>query len=447
MAEVIPVVDEGLGNSSYLVDLGDGSALVVDPNRDPTPYLDEAAQRGLRIRFTADTHLHADFISGSRDLAVEGAYILAPEGAALSFEHRGLRDGEEIDLGGLRLRAIATPGHTPEHLTYLLSDGPAVLALFTGGAVIVGSVARTDLISDHETEALTRAAYRSARTLLDAYPAELDVYPTHGAGSFCSVSGSSKRTTTIGAERDSNPVYGGDEDVFVTGFLQSLGTFPPYFLRSRATNQSGAPVGTHKRSMSPLAPLHVARAVADGAVVIDARPFEDFGRGHIPGSISVELRPQFASWLGWVATPDTRLVFVANENQDRADLMRQSLKIGFDAIEGEVAGGIEGWQVAGFDIAAIDLLDVPEHEGALIDVRQVAELAGGMIPGALNAEVGSIVDTPLPDGPLTLYCGHGQRGMTAASLLERDGRRGLNVLVGGPIEWADSSGERLEFPT
>ena len=158
--DIVPIIDTGLGNSSYLVDLGDGDALVVDPERDPSPYLEAAEQRNLRLRFTVETHLHADFVSGSRELIAQGAALLAPVGSELLFDHRPLDDGDEIDIGGLTLRAIATPGHTPEHLAYLLLDDAASLALFSGGTLMAGGVARTDLLSEDLTEPLARAAYR-----------------------------------------------------------------------------------------------------------------------------------------------------------------------------------------------------------------------------------------------------------------------------------------------
>lgn len=444
MTDIIEFEDEGLGNTSYLVDLGDGSALAVDPTRDPTPYLDEAARRGLRVRFVSDTHLHADFVSGGRDLAAEGATFLAPDGAGLRFDHRPVRDDDEIDLGGLSLRAIGTPGHTPEHLSYLISEGARPIALFTGGGLIAGSVARTDLISADQTGALTRAAFRSARSLLETYPPDLAVYPTHGGGSFCAVSGSSERTSTIGTERERNLVSQLDEDAFVEAFLESLGTFPSYFLRLRTINRDGPTPGSHARSLAPLGPDAVERSVLSGSVVVDVRPFEAFGGGHLPGSISIELRPQFASWLGWVVPLETPIVFVVDERQDRADLLRQAFKIGHDAIEGELVGGIDTWRAAGRPLATIDLLEVPRREGALVDVRQRSEVATGMIPGAAAVEAAGVSSETLPGGPLTLYCGHGQRGMTAASLLEREGRSDLHVLVGGPNDWAEATGEALE---
>ena len=203
---IVPVVDEGLGNSAYLVDVGDGRALAVDVPRDLRAALAAADRHGLRIAFAADTHLHADFLSGARQLAAEdGAQILASAAGHRAFGHRGLADGDEADLGGLTLRTWATPGHTAEHLAYLLLDGGQVLGVFTGGSLLVGAAARTDLSGPEQTEALARSQYASLGRLL-ALPDATPVYPTHGAGSFCSAPPGAERTTTIGRERAASPL-------------------------------------------------------------------------------------------------------------------------------------------------------------------------------------------------------------------------------------------------
>lgn len=214
---VVPIVDTGLGNTSWLIDLGDGGALVVDPSRDPRPYLAESDKRGLTVRFAAETHLHADFVSGARELAGLGARMLAPAQAGLMFPHERLADGQELDVGGLRMRALATPGHSPEHLSYLLLDGERPVAVFTGGALIVGGVARTDLAGPARIDELSRLAYRSAWQRLLTLPDEVTLFPTHGPGSFCSAGEGGERSSTIGRERAANPLLAGasDEDTFV----------------------------------------------------------------------------------------------------------------------------------------------------------------------------------------------------------------------------------------
>jgi hydroxyacylglutathione hydrolase len=440
--KVHPFVDEGLGNSSYLVDVGDRRAIVVDPSRDVRPYREAAERMGLAIAYAAETHLHADFISGGRELLAGGTAFFAPAEGGLLFPHQGLSDGDEVDLGGLTLRAIASPGHTPEHLAYAIVDGKRVLALFSGGALIVGSIARTDLIARDRTQQLTRSAYRSVHERFGALPPETPVYPTHGAGSFCSTTAGAERVTTLAQEQLSNPVFTDDEDAFVARFLAQLGTYPPYFLRLRDVNRQGPGViGDDEPQLASLAPEDVRRAVDGGAVIVDVRPFEAFATGHIPGAISIELRPQFAAWLGWVVPQDRDLIFVLDDRQDRTDLIRQCLKIGYERLAGELSGGIDAWDA---DLATIALIEPGERRGTLVDVRQRSETANGRIGGSTAIELGTILDAELPDGPLTLYCGHGQRGMTAASLLERDGRTDLAVLHGGPDGWTAATGEPLE---
>jgi glyoxylase-like metal-dependent hydrolase (beta-lactamase superfamily II)/rhodanese-related sulfurtransferase len=460
-AEPLALVNEGLGNSSYLVDLGDGRALAIDPERDPGPYLVAAEPRGLTIAFAAETHLHADFVSGSRELAACGAQILAPAEGGSGFGHRGLRDGDEADLGGLRLRALATPGHTPEHLSYLLLDGDRPAALFSGGSLLVGAVARTDLIAPERTEELARALWRSLHERILTLPDDLPVYPTHGAGSFCAAPASAERTTTIGAQRAANPLLAApSEDEFVRLLMDGLGTYPPYFRRLREVNRRGpAVLGPSQAAALPaLTPGEVWRLAGPGAGagLIDARPAASFAAGHIPGAISIPLRPAFATWLGWLTDPGRAAVFVLEPGQDRADLIRQARNIGYEHLAGELAGGIDAWQAAGLPVRQISVVRAGEVTGPVLDVRQTAEYSGGHVPDAWHVELGALTSAEpgaAPDGrpgpdpgarPVTLMCGHGERAMTAASLLARRGHPDLAVAVGGPEDWAAAHGQPLE---
>jgi glyoxylase-like metal-dependent hydrolase (beta-lactamase superfamily II) len=219
---------------------------------DPTPYLRAAAGRALRVAYSAETHLHADFVSGSRELAGVGAQVLAAAAGHSAFEHRGLDDGEEVDLGGLTLRALATPGHTPEHLSYLLLDGVTPVALFSGGSLLVGSVARTDLIAPGQTEQLARELSRSVHERILTLPDDLPVFPTHGAGSFCSVPAGAERTTTIGAEKADNTLLAAaDEDSFVKLLLEGLGKYPPYFSRLGEVNRLAPPSSAPSNRSGP----------------------------------------------------------------------------------------------------------------------------------------------------------------------------------------------------
>jgi hydroxyacylglutathione hydrolase len=454
MTRIWPLPCEGLGNHSYLAEVGSGLALAVDPGRDPRPYLALAAAHGLRVAFTADTHVHADFVSGCRELAGLGARLLAPAGSGLSFPHQELRGGEEVDLGGLTLRALATPGHTPEHLSYLLVDGTRPVAVFTGGALIVGGVARTDLADPAHAQDWTRAAYRSAQALL-GLPGDLAAYPTHGPGSFCSAGETGEHITTIGRERDANPLLAGaGEDTFTRQVLERLGSYPAYFTRMPAVNRRGAPRhGTSRPVLAALTPAHVAGLAAGGATIVDARPIEQFAAAHIPGSLSNELRPAFATWLGWLASPDRPLIAVLGAGQDRGDLVEAALLVGYDNLAGELDGGISAWRAAGLPTASIPLLDpaadhIPDGSRVL-DVRQRGEWVSGHLPGARHAELGTLTAAgavaAIADGPVAVMCGHGERAMTGASLLAagRGGAAAVSVLRGGPCDWAKATGQAL----
>lgn len=439
--DVIPLVDEGLGNSAHVVDLGDGGALVVDPERDPRPYLEVLEQRGLTARFVVETHLHADFVSGGRELAARGAELLAPAGSDLAFPHRPLEDGDRLDLHGLTLEVIATPGHTPEHLAYLLRDGERPVALFSGGTLMAGGVARPDLLSPDQTEPLARAAHRSITTRLLTLPDDLPVHPTHGGGSFCSTAPSGDRATTIGRERTANPLLAGDpdEDTFVARLLGSLGSYPPYFLELRDVNRAGPRV--HGASPPPLRSLSLddvdTAAAVDGAVLVDVRSIEAFAAGHVPGSVSIPWRAQFATWLGWLVRRDQPVVFVTDRTVDRIDLVWAAHTVGYERLVGELAGGVGAWESDGRELARTPLVGPEAAAGRqVVDVRQANEFAAGHASGANLVELGSLVDRPdaVPDVPVLVHCGHGERAMSAASLLERAGHRDVAVLAGGPDE-------------
>ncbi|HTK16279.1 MAG TPA: MBL fold metallo-hydrolase [Acidimicrobiia bacterium] len=448
MTEIIPFVDEGLGHSSYLVDLGDGRALVIDPPRVPIGHVAEARARGLEIAFTADTHSHADYVSGSPELAAQGAIFFASEGADLEIAHRAVAAGDEIELRhGLVLRAVATPGHTPDHLAYLVCENDRPTALFSGGSLMVGTVGRTDLLGPEPREDLARQLYRALRDEILTLPDDLAVYPTHGAGSFCSAPGASDRTTTIGRERATNPMLAiADEDTFVERLLAGFGSFPTYFSRLPELNRRGPRL---YRSFPALDRLDVARVrelIAAGAVLVDVRTIEDFAAGHIAGALSIELRPVFASWLGWLVDPDQPLVFVLADDQDRAELVRQCLDVGYEHLAGELAGGMTAWRASNLPETAIEIVG-PESAGrTIVDVRQRNEYDAGHVPAAVHIELGRVPDAvdDVPPGPVTVMCGHGERAMTAASILAASGRADVAVLVGGPDDWARVTGRALE---
>jgi hydroxyacylglutathione hydrolase len=443
-----PVVDEGLGNSAWLVDLGDGRALAVDPPRDLRALRAAAGRHGLTVAFAADTHLHADFLSGAVQLgATDRATILASKAGRRAFDHRGLRDGDEIDLGGLTLRALATPGHTDEHLSFLLLDGTAPVGAFTGGSMIVGSAARTDLLGDDRTVELAHEQYASLHRLA-ALPDATAIWPTHGAGSFCSAPPGAARSSTIGTEKATNPLLAApDVDTFVTRLLGGLGSYPTYFARLAEVNRRGPALLVDSPVLPALDGSAVRRLLADGAVILDVRPVADVAAGHIPGAIANPLRPQFATWLGWLVDPDVPLVVVRNPDQDPADILWPALNVGVDHLAGELAGGMTAWRAGAGEISTTRLV-TPDQlpPGGVLDVRQRAEYAAGHLPQAHHIELGDLTRLAgsLPDEAVTVMCGHGERAMTAATILERSGHRELRVLVGGAEDWAQATGRQLE---
>jgi glyoxylase-like metal-dependent hydrolase (beta-lactamase superfamily II)/rhodanese-related sulfurtransferase len=445
------LVDEGLGNSAYLVDLGDGRGLAVDASRDLRSLGAAADKLGLRIAFAADTHLHADFLSGARQLAAtQDAEVLASAAGARTFHHRGLREGDEVDLGGLRLRALATPGHTDEHLSFLLLDGDAPVGVFTGGSLIVGAAARTDLIAPDRTEELARAQFHSLQRLMTLHD-KVAVWPTHGAGSFCSAPPGAERSSTIGRERATNPLLAiADESAFAAALVSALGSYPAYFDRLGEINRHGPDALTEPRILHQLTAGRVRRLANLGTHVVDVRPIADYAGAHIPGSLSIELRDAFATWLGWLIPPGERLVVVRDPEQDPEEILAQAAKVGYDDVYGELAGGLPAWRAAGFPTTTTSLVSAG-HMGAdtVLDIRQDSEFAGGHVPGARHVELGALASAveALPPGSLTVMCGHGERAMTAASILEQAGRHDVSVLVGGASNWAAAHEISLETGT
>ncbi|HWB71313.1 MAG TPA: rhodanese-like domain-containing protein, partial [Egibacteraceae bacterium] len=256
--------------------------------------------------------------------------------------------------------------------------------------------------------------------------------------------------TTIGHERRHNPLLQtDDEDAFVAGLLGGLGSYPPYFLRLREVNRAGPRLyGPARPALAGLSVGEARRALHAGAELVDVRPIEGFAAGHVPGSLSIPLRDQFAVWLGWLLPPERPLVFVCAADTDRAELVRQCRKIGYEQVLGELAGGLTAWQAAGWPVARMALVGPGEvgDDRRVLDVRQDSEWAAGHIPGAAHVELGALARQAgaLGGAPLLVHCGHGPRAMTAASLLRRAGHADLQVLAGGPEEWSQATGRSLE---
>lgn len=445
-------VAEELGNSAYLiVSRETGEAAVIDPLRDIEQYLARAEALGARITLALETHIHNDFVSGARELVREtGAELLASAGADLAYPHRELADGETLALGSWSLRAVASPGHTPEHVSYLLLDEQGQPhTLFSGGSLMVGGIARPDLLGPQHTAALARAAYETAHQRLLILPDEVYVYPTHGAGSFCGAGGDSGdgRTSTIGRERRFNPLLRATTyQQFLTRYLQ-LSAYPAYYQHMRPLNRAGAPLlGRSLPALRPLTAEQVMAATHEGAVIVDTRHFERYDESHIPNSLSVPIDGPVSAWVGWVLAAETPLILLGATRDDEREAQRELLRIGYDNILGTLEGGVEAWQAAGYTIRAgtpITTEDIAAalmagQEMAIVDSRDQEEWSAGHIPGAIWAPVAEITEKArllAPDAPTAIHCAHGYRSSIAASLLERAGFTHVLHVTDGYDEW------------
>jgi len=441
--EVVPFVHEGLGNSSYLVGLPTGEALLTDPDRTVGRYLQTAEARGWRITTVLETHLHADFISGSRELAsAVGARLLIPSGAHAQFGHVPLEAGERVHVDGLEVEAIASPGHTPEHLSYVLRNAATPPALFSGGSLIVGGAARTDLIAPESTDRLTRAQHYTLRHAFEALPDATLLFPTHGAGSFCSTGNSNgERTSTLGNERANNPLLAmADEDEFARWFPTTFPAAPSYFFRLRAVNQAGPRLRADIPSPLLLPPAEFERARAHGALIVDTRSAADYAAGHIPGALSNPFRDAFGVWLGWLVAPETPLAFVTGP-EGIGGVVDEALLVGCERLVGWLDGGVPAWERAGLPTVTTAFVEGNAAQrairdgAAVLDVREAAEYAAGHVEQAIHVPLGrlqaDVVVAPR-DRPVVIHCGHGERAVSAASILERAGFEQLIVLSGGP---------------
>lgn len=435
------VPDRALGNTSYLVDAGDGTAFVVDPRREAAEYVALADRLDLRIVAAVETHLHADFVTGTRELAdATAAQVLASRGAELAFPHAPLDDGRGRRIGAIELEVIATPGHTPEHLSFLVRDADGSVALLSGGALIVGGAARTDLIDESQTEPLSRALFATIRRLAEL-PDETILYPTHGAGSFCSTGLARERTSTLGRERAGNPLMRiDDEDAFVRELRAGFGSYPSYFLRLRAVNRAG-PTLVRELGEPPTLRPEVARTLLGaGAWLVDGRTVEQWAAAHPPGAVSISVRSAFASWLGWVVPLGEPILLLVDPEQ-RAEAVRLARRIGHDRIVG-VLEGVEEWRDQSMPLESVELVDPEEAarrpDAVFLDVRQDHEWKRDRIAGSIHLELGDVIAGAAPDvTSVVTYCGHGERSATAASLLARRGTRVAN-LRGGLDAWREA---------
>lgn len=443
----------GLAQVAYLVaDEEAGVAALIDPRRDVQVYLDALAARDLRLVAILETHIHADFVSGARELAAAtGAPIGAAAFGEQPFVDHPLVDGDEIPIGRWRLRAIWTPGHTPEHLAYLLEDprGEVPPALFSGDALFVGEVGRPDLLGQEATRRLAEQLYETVTERLGGLPDATVVYPGHTAGSSCGKKIGAAPQTTIGQEKLVNYAFQPrDREEFIRLVLADMPAPPTYYPVLKRVNKAGP---TLLRDLPPgaaLDPAQVAAAVAAGALVVDARSPDAFGAGHLPGAVFAGLGPDFTTWLGWLAPYDRDLILVLADDGDYPDALTELRRIGLDRCLGYLAGGLDAWRAAGREVVTLPQLTPAEAQASLtagtndfavLDVRGPDEWASGHIPGAVHRYAGAIAqgaDAPVPDTtPLAVTCGSGYRSTVACSLLQARGHQEVYNLRGGMEAW------------
>ena len=442
-----PFVDTGLGNSAYLI----GShatkrGILVDPLRDVDRYLYAAQELGIQLTHVLDTHLHADFVSGNREIASQaGAILGASAEAKLGFDHQPLTEDSVLDLGAFQLRVMMTPGHTPEHISFLIvePDGKTPSALFSGGALIVGGAARTDLLTPELTRPLASHLYHTIQEKFLRLPDEVQVFPTHGAGSFCVAPASNDRVTTIGRERRTNPLAQAQtEEEFIQRSLAGLPLYPTYYKFMRAINQRGPRILGGLPILKPYRASEVKALMEAGVAVVDIRHQKAFGAGHIPNSFGIRLESPLIVWAGWVIPFGSRILLLGESAADREAATRQLIRIGYDEVIGYLEGGIEAWAKE-YPVATVQSISPRElrerlGEVTLVDVRRLSEWQEGHIPGAIHFEAGRIPWESLPvrlDKPLVIQCASGNRSMVAASVLKRGGIHNVLQLDGGIHKW------------
>lgn len=464
--------DTGLAQYSYAVGCDAAATVaIVDPRRDVDVYLDFAKNRGLRIVCVVETHIHADFASGARELAQRaGAEVRvsghdAGERYEIAFPHHDLFDGEAIELGDVRLVAVHTPGHTPEHLSFLVYDGarsrevPALM--LTGDFLFVGSLGRPDLIGEETKRGLARQLFRSVRQKLAGLADGLEIHPGHGAGSMCGAGMSARPMSTLGFERVANAYLDPSlsEEAFVERILARVPPFPPYYRRMKDLNSRGPAALGGLPGLKPLDVARVRALIASGAAVIDLRDQLGFGAGHIPGSFGIGAGSNLSTWASWVVPYDTPLILVPGQRDvaEVAAAVRALVRVGLDDVQGYLEGGIQSWIRAGHSLRRTPQLSPRElherlHNGArlqIVDVRTADEWRLGHVSGATHLMAGHLADrlddlrrlsTPpggagAPPLSIALMCATGYRSTVAASVLERAGITDVINITGGMNAW------------
>lgn len=420
-----------LAHASYL--LGDGGeAVVVDPSRDIAMYLAEAETHGLRITWVLETHLHADFVSGHRELAARtGATIGIGARAEAAYPHRPLRDGDEIRVGAMRIRVLETPGHTPESLSYLIyahADDRLPWGVLTGDTLFVGDVGRVDILSSRlPVGELAGLMYDSLHQKLLTLPDETLVYPAHGAGSLCGRNLGKEAWSTIGRERAVNAALAPmSREAFIASVTRDLPETPRYYLHSRDLNKAGPSLDNERMLPPLLTPQQTAEAVRTGAIIVDTRGIDAFAEAHPSGALHVGLDGQYASWVGTLLLPEQPIVLVVEPHRMEEAVLRLA-RVGYEHVVGVLEGGVEAWAAAGLPVRAtprIPVESLASAEHRVLDVRRRGEWDTFHLPGATHIPLAELPDRLGEldrDHEWIVLCAGGYRSSIAASVLERAG--------------------------
>lgn len=440
-----------LAHASYMVG-SEGVAAVIDPQRDVDIYLDAAAEKGWKIEHIIETHVHADFVSGHRELAERtGARIYLGAGSGAQFTHTVVNDEDGIEFGQCRLRFLQTPGHTVESICILMQDvgqpeQPA--AVFTGDTLFVGDVGRPDLAPTHTPQQLAALLYESLHQKLLTLPDDTEIYPAHGAGSLCGRNLSSESSSTIGKQRVSNyALLARSSEEFVHLLTDNLSAAPEYFAMEVDLNRRGAHSLSELPSLAALSAAEVLRLQREGAVVVDTRPATDFAAAHVPGSIHIALTGQYASWAARILGLDTPLILVVEDPDHVRESQLRLARVGIEAVSGYLEDGVVGWAESGCELQSIPQITAMDLAGLLssepdqvvvLDVRETAEIEAGGIENAIHIPLGKLNSrvAELNTGKLAVvHCKGGYRSSIAASILRRAGCHDIANLIGGYDAW------------
>lgn len=438
-----------LAHASYLL-ASEGEAVVVDPQRDVDLYLKAAADHGFTIRHVFETHLHADFVSGHKELAARtGAKIHMGAQAAATFPHIPVHDGFELKFGKASIRVLETPGHTLESICLLVTDkqkSSAPWAVLTGDTLFIGDVGRPDLSPRHTPAELAGMLYDSLHHKLLELPDRVLVYPAHGAGSLCGKNMRAERSSTIGTERLTNyALQFPNKQEFVTALTSNLPARPEYFLKDAELNRAGAPALADLESPRPISAAEIETMLRHGEIALDVRPGDEFAATHVPGSVNIGLPGQFASWAGTLLGLASRPVLIAASEAQINEARIRLARVGIEALGGYLAGGVAAWEKAGLPFAMIPQIGVVELQAKLrcdglqvLDVRHAGEWESGHIERATWWPLDNFKISPPEierNAAVAVHCKGGYRSMIACSFLARAGFNNIVNVIGGFDAW------------